>query len=160
MNQILADINCYVSIPKLKHHAEAGLTCSLKNQVGTVPKQLYTIPTNTGRRQKIHNPTGDSSASYLPRSICDLNAARPVHLAVVDAIKNSKGGEGVWITTFEPYESHALFAGKDPVATDSIGAFLMGLDCERRLSPCLAEGTCDNYLYLAESKRGRHKSAE
>jgi uncharacterized protein (DUF362 family) len=148
MNQILSDVDVYVSIPKLKHHAEAGLTCSLKNQVGAVPKPLYTITTNTSRRQKLHNPTGGSSASYLPESICDLNAARPVHLAVVDGIKNSKGGEGVWIPTFQPYQSHVLFAGKDPVATDSIGARLMGLKCEATALPLPGGGTCDNYLYL------------
>jgi uncharacterized protein (DUF362 family) len=148
MNQILSDIDVYVSIPKLKQHAEAGLTCSLKNQIGTVPKSLYTITSNTSRRQKLHNPTGGSSASYLPESICDLNAARPVNLAVVDGIKNSKGGEGVWISTFALYESHVLFAGKDPVATDSIGAYLMGLDCQATTLPLPGGGTCDNYLYL------------
>jgi uncharacterized protein (DUF362 family) len=148
MNQILSDVDVYVSIPKLKQHAEAGLTCSLKNQVGTVPKSLYTITSNTSRRQMLHNPTGGSSASYLPESICDLNAARPVNLAVVDGIKNAKGGEGVWIPTFVPYESHVLIAGKDPVATDSIGAYLMGLDCEAASLPLSGGGTCDNYLYL------------
>ena len=152
MNQILADVDCYVSIPKLKQHAEAGLTCSLKNQVGIVPFSEYTI-TGTGRRQKIHNPdTTASTASYLPQSICDLNAARPVNLAVVDGIKNAKGGEGVWITTFVPYQSHVLFAGKDPVATDSIGAYLMGLDCEAATFPLPGGGTCDNYLHLLNAK--------
>ena len=141
MNQILSDVDVYVSIPKLKHHAEAGLTCSLKNQVGAVPKQLYTITTNTSRRQKLHNPTGGSSASYLPESICDLNAARPVNLAVVDGIKNAKGGEGVWNPTFQLYQSHVLFAGKDPVATDSIGAHLMGLNCEATSLPLPGGGT-------------------
>ena len=152
MNQILSDVDVYVSIPKLKQHAEAGLTCALKNQVGTVPKSLYTITTNTGRRQKLHNPTGGPSNSYLPESICDLNAARPVNLAVIDGIKNSKGGEGVWIPTFVTYESHVLFAGKDPVATDSIGAYLMGLDCEAATLPLPGGGTCDNYLSLLKNK--------
>ena len=152
MNQILSDVDVYVSIPKLKQHAEAGLTCSLKNQIGTVPKQLYTITSNTSRRQALHNPTGNSSASYLPESICDLNAARPVNLAVVDGIKNAKGGEGVWIPTFETFQSHVLFAGKDPVATDSIGAFLMGLDCEAATLPLPGGGVCDNYLYLLNRK--------
>jgi uncharacterized protein (DUF362 family) len=153
MNQILSDVNVYVSIPKLKHHAEAGLTCSLKNQVGTVPKSLYITSSNTGRRQALHNPTGGASNSYLPESICDLNGARPVDLAVVDGIKNAKGGEGVWIPTFVPYESHVLFAGKDPVATDSIGAYLMGLDCEATSLPLPnGETMCDNYLDLLHNK--------
>jgi uncharacterized protein (DUF362 family) len=157
MNQILRDTDVYVSIPKLKQHAEAGLTCSLKNQVGTVPQSLYETSQIQYRRQALHSPTNGSSATFLPRSICDLNAARPVHLAVVDGIKNARGGEGVWNPNFVPYESHVLFAGKNPVATDSIGAYLMGLDCEaEKLQLPTDNGygdtECDNYLHLLNAK--------
>jgi uncharacterized protein (DUF362 family) len=157
MNQILRDTDIYVSIPKLKQHAEAGLTCSLKNQVGTVPQALYETTKIQYRRQAIHSPTNGSSASFLPRSICDLNAARPVHFAVVDGIKNARGGEGVWNPNFVPYESHVLFAGKEPVATDSIGAYLMGLDCEADKLQLPGDNgygdtECDNYLTLLHSK--------
>lgn len=153
MNQILRDTDVYVSIPKLKQHAEAGLTCSLKNQVGTVPQSRYETAAIQYRRQALHSPTNGSSASFLPRSICDLNAARPVHLAVVDGIKNARGGEGVWNPRFVPYEGHVLFAGKDPIATDSIGANLMGLDCEAKKLQLPAKDDygdtqCDNYLDL------------
>ncbi|MGA9117778.1 MAG: T9SS type A sorting domain-containing protein [Bacteroidota bacterium] len=34
------------------------------------------------------------------------------------------------------------------MATDSIGAFLMGLDCEASTLPLPDGGTCDNYLHL------------
>jgi uncharacterized protein (DUF362 family) len=157
MNQILQDTDVYVSIPKLKQHAEAGLTCSLKNQVGTVPASLYETQDTPWRRQAIHYPTYNSSAAFLPRSICDLNAARPVHLAVVDGIKNARGGEGVWNSNFVPSESHVLFAGKDPVATDSIGAYLMGLDCEAEKFQLpgdngFGDTECDNYLNLLHTK--------
>ncbi len=157
MNQILKDADVYVSIPKLKQHAEAGLTCSLKNQVGTVPQALYETPSIQYRRQALHSPTNGSSASYLPRSICDLNAARPVHFAVVDGIRNAKGGEGVWNSTFMPYRSHVLLAGLDPVATDSVGASVMGLDCEATKLPLPAKSSygdteCDNYLNLLNTR--------
>ena len=157
MNQILRDTDVYVSIPKLKQHAEAGLTCSLKNQVGSVPQSLYETTKIQYRRQAIHSPTNGSSASYLPRSICDLNAARPVHFAVVDGIKNARGGEGVWNPNFVPSESHVLFAGKEPVATDSIGAYLMGLDCEAEKFQLPGDNgygdtECDNYLALLHTK--------
>jgi uncharacterized protein (DUF362 family) len=157
MNQILRDADVYVSIPKLKQHAEAGLTCSLKNQVGSVPQSLYETQRIQYRRQALHDPDNGSSASHLPRSVCDLNAARPVHLAVVDGIKNARGGEGVWNPHFVPFESHVLFAGEEPVATDSIGAYLMGLDCEAeklQLPPDNSYGDteCDNYLHLLHTK--------
>ena len=157
MNQILRDTDVYVSVPKLKQHAEAGLTCSIKNQVGSVPQSLYETTQIHYRRQAIHNPMNSSSASYLPRSICDLNAARPVHLALVDGIKNAMGGEGVWNPNFVPYESHVLFAGKESVATDSIGAYLMGLDCEAEKLQLPGDNgygdtECDNYLNLLHTK--------
>ena len=157
MNQILRDTDVYVSIPKLKQHAEAGLTCSIKNQVGSVPQALYETASIQYRRQAIHSPTNGSSATFLPRSICDLFAARPVHFAVVDGIKNARGGEGVWNPNFIPYESHVMFAGKDPVATDSVGAYLMGLDSEAAKLQLPGDNgygdtECDNYLNLLYSK--------
>jgi uncharacterized protein (DUF362 family) len=96
MNQVIVDTDVYVSIAKLKQHAEAGITCSIKNQVGSVPQSSYTTQAIQYRRQAIHSPTNESSATFLPRSICDLFAARPVHFSVIDGIKNATGGEGVW----------------------------------------------------------------
>lgn len=149
MNQILSDIDVYVSIPKMKQHYEAGVTCSLKNQVGIVPRTLYQITGDDGRRGGIHHSAStDASTSYLPRSICDLNMARPVNLAVIDGIKNARGGEGTWNPTFEPCEDHVLLAGKDPVATDSVAAYFMGNNPEAETLDLPAGGQCDNYLDL------------
>jgi uncharacterized protein (DUF362 family) len=151
MNQVLADANVYVSIPKMKQHYDAGVTCSLKNQVGTVPMQPYVMPSDN-RRAKLHFEGGDISF-HLPHSICDLNLARPVHLAVIDGIKNALGGEGVWNSTFRLAESHVLLAGKDPVATDSVAAYLMGNNPEAATFQ-LPDGVrqCDNYLNLLHDK--------
>ena len=93
-------------------------------------------------------------------SVCDLNAARPVHLAIMDGIKNSTGGEGVWCAKFAACSKHALIAGLDPVATDSIGAKIMGLDPEAVTFPLPApmtdggvtSSTTDNHLYLLNAK--------
>jgi uncharacterized protein (DUF362 family) len=151
MNQILADVDVYVSIPKMKQHYDAGVACSLKNQVGTVPMQPYVMP-NDNRRAKLHFEGGDISF-MLPHSICDLNLARPVHLAVIDGIKNALGGEGVWNSTFRLAQSHVLLAGKDPVATDSVAAYLMGNNPEARKLQ-LPDGVrqCENYLDLLHQK--------
>ena len=157
MNQILRDTDVYISIAKLKQHAEAGFTGSIKNQVGSVPQSSYTTSVITYRRQALHSPTNGSSASYLPRSVCDLNAARPVHFAVIDGIRNATGGEGTWNPTFAPHRSHVMLAGLSPVATDSIGAKLMGLDCEATKLALPAKSSygdteCDNYLDLLHTK--------
>ena len=154
MNQILSDVDVYISIPKMKQHYEAGVTCSLKNQVGTVPRVTYQVKGDDGRRGGIHHLEGAdpvTSTTYLPRSICDLNMARPVNLAVIDGIKNARGGEGTWNLTFTPVEDHVLLAGKDPVATDSVAAYFMGNDPEAaklKLPDGAPGGECDNYLEL------------
>jgi uncharacterized protein (DUF362 family) len=170
MNKVLQEVDVYISIPKLKHHSAAGYTGSLKNQVGIVPQSLYTINGDNGRRGMLHHPTSTASEwNYLPESICDLNAARPVHLSVIDGIKNSTGGEGVWCTNFAPCSKHALLAGLDPVATDSIGAKIMGLDPEAASLPLPAPMTnggvtssiTDNHLYLLNGKgAGTNKPSE
>lgn len=148
LNNILNDVDVYVSIPKMKQHYEAGVTCSLKNQIGIAPMQLYTIPGDQGRRGALHSQTGGSSTSHLPRSICDLNLARPVNLAIIDGIKNARGGEGTWNPTFKACEDHVLLAGKDPVATDSVCSYFMGNDPEAETLKLPSGGKCDNYLYL------------
>ena len=161
MNKILQTVDVYISIPKLKHHSAAGFTGSLKNQIGAVPQTLYTITNDNGRRGALHHATSTASEwNYLPETICDLSAARPVHLAVIDGIKNATGGEGSWCSKFAPCSKHALFAGLDPVAADSIGAKIMGLDPEGTSFPLPApitdgsatSSTTDNHLHLLHSK--------
>jgi len=154
LNKILADVDVYVSIPKMKQHYEAGVTHSLKNQIGIAPLQLYMQHSWDGIRSRLHFEGGDIG-THLPRSICDLNLARPVHLAVIDGIKNAIGGEGAWNPTFQTAESHVLLAGKDPVATDSIASFLMGNNPEAAKFQ-LPDGRrqCDNYLELLHQKGG------
>ncbi len=161
MNKILQSVDVYVSIPKLKQHSSAGLSCSLKNQVGIVPLSSYTITGDSGRRGAIHHPSSAAAEwTYLPESICDLNAARPVHLAIVDGIKNATGGEGTWCANFLPCSKHVLLAGLDPVATDSVAANIMGLDPGAKSLPLPSSLTVgsgsslitDNYLYLLNGR--------
>ena len=160
VNQILADVDVFVSIPKMKEHAEAGVTGALKNLVGMVPKDLYTLPSDSGRRGALHGQGGPSS-THLPRSICDLNLARPVHLAVIDGIKNARGGEGVWNPMFQVAEDHVLIAGKEPVAADSVASYLMGHDPEAATITLPAGGQCDNHLHLLHQRGvGTNQMAE
>jgi len=150
-NQILDEVDVYISIPKMKQHYDAGVTHSLKNQVGMVPLQHYVLPNIPGYRSALHFD-GGNIRTHLPRSICDLNFARPVNLAVVDGVKNAVGGEGAWNPTFQPAESNVLLAGKDPVATDSVASYLMGNDPEAEKLQLPDGAQCDNYLELLNQK--------
>ncbi|MBN2356881.1 DUF362 domain-containing protein [candidate division KSB1 bacterium] len=152
LNAILSQVDVYISIPKMKQHYEAGVTHSLKNQIGITPISLYKKSPGDGNRSKLHTEGGDVGI-HLPRTICDLNLARPVHLAIIDGVKNAIGGEGVWNPTFQIAEHHILLAGKDAVATDSIASHLMGDDPEaERLR--LPDGVrqADNHLVLLNQR--------
>lgn len=160
LNRILDEVNAFVSIPKMKHHFNAAVTHSMKNLVGITPLSLYVKTGMSGYRSALHYDGGDIRL-HLPRSICDLNLARPVNLAVIDGIKNADGGEGPWNSTFELAEYHLLLAGKDPVATDSIASVQMGNDPEadKLITPDNQE--VDNYLkMLAERGMGTNVISE
>lgn len=150
-NRILDEVDLFVSVPKLKHHYEAGYTGAIKNHVGIVPKQLYELPNDKSRRGALHQEGGPSN-SHLPKSISDLFMARPIHLSVIDGIKNAIGGEGVWNPTFEPAQFNVLITGKDAVATDSVGAYIMGRDPSKSKLQLPAGGECDNHLYMLNQK--------
>jgi uncharacterized protein (DUF362 family) len=164
-NRILDEVDVYVSIAKMKQHYQAGVTHSIKNQVGIVPKDHYTMPSNTGNRSALHFEGGNFN-THLPRSICDLFFAVPVNLAIIDGIRNAEGGEGTWNPTFVPADYNVLIAGKDPVATDSVASYLMGNDPEADGLQLPGyevrdEQFSDNYLkLLSERGAGTNKMSE
>jgi uncharacterized protein (DUF362 family) len=85
----------------------------------------------------------------VPRTVVDLCAARPIHLAIVEAIKTMAGGEGPWIGGCTGVAPGILVAGLNPVTTDAVSMSLMGFD------PMADRGTppfevCDSTLKLAE----------
>jgi hypothetical protein len=86
----------------------------------------------------------------VPRTVVDLIAARPIHLAIVEGIKTMTGGEGPWIREkLEGVAPGVMVAGLNPVTTDAVAMAVMGFD------PMADRGTppferCDSTLKLAE----------
>jgi uncharacterized protein (DUF362 family) len=64
----------------------------------------------------------------VPWTIGDENAARPVHLAIVDGITTIRGGEGWWNPGIGFIAPGVIVAGFDPVATDAVSMAVMGFD--------------------------------
>jgi uncharacterized protein (DUF362 family) len=89
----------------------------------------------------------------VPRTIVDICAARPVHLAIIDGITSMSGGEGPWcggtaklaLTT-----PGILVAGLNPVSTDAVGTALMGYNDPRAVRGTKPFHFCDNHLLMAE----------
>jgi hypothetical protein len=166
-----------VSLAKLKDHANAGVTMSVKNLFGIAPTSIYgdnvdgsgrpsvDEQSTTARGDTFHrgsrqppagapqelNPTSPRLWSHrVPRITADLFGARPADLCLVDGIETNRGGEGPWIKGVEPIQPHLLFAGRNGVCTDAVCAAAMGYD------PAAGHGEFpfmgDNHLALLADK--------
>jgi uncharacterized protein (DUF362 family) len=172
LNHSYEDCDVFVSLAKLKEHATAGITLSMKNCFGIIPCTIYGDgagidepglaprggrgPMHSGYRQPSKSsppeidPSSPRDGGYrIPRAVADLVAARPIHLAVIDGIETMAGGEGPWIQGVRPVKPGVLIAGTNCVTTDAVATAVMGFDpmAERDTAPF--EGR-DNTLRLAE----------
>jgi uncharacterized protein (DUF362 family) len=173
LNHSYADCDVFVSIGKMKEHATAGVTLSMKNCFGMTPATIYGAGAGQdepsvaprGGRSMVHagnrqpsksappekDPSTPRQETYrVPRTVVDLISARPIHLAIVEGIKTMTGGEGPWIreqlTAVSP---GVLIAGLNPVNTDAVAMSVMGFDpmADRGAPPF---ESCDSTLRLAE----------
>jgi hypothetical protein len=172
LNHSYQDCDVFVSLAKMKEHATAGITLSMKNCFGLTPCTIYgtgagvdeptVVPTggrdmvHSGRRQpsKIappeKDPTSPREAGYrVPRTVVDLISARPIDLEVVEGIRTMAGGEGPWIPGCKAVAPGVIVAGTNPVNVDAVSMAVMGFDPmgDRGTPPF---ETCDSTLRLAE----------
>ena len=111
----IADIDVFINIPILKHHASTILTGALKNMMGlTTRKTNVTFHLGSGKR---------NDPEYLAQCIADLNLVRKPDLTVADATEfitgNGPAGPG-------PMKKLDLVvASTDPVAVDAFGAICL-----------------------------------
>ena len=155
LNMRYEKTDVFVSLAKLKDHANAGITMAVKNLFGIAPTSLYgdnydgagnpavNEQTISARGATFHRgsrqaPAGvpqeldpDSPRGWshrVPRITADLYGARPADLCLVDGIETNRGGEGPWIKGVQPIQPHLLLAGRNGVCTDAIAAAAMGYD--------------------------------
>jgi len=177
VNHSYVECDVMVSMAKLKEHRILGLALTMENMLGITPVTIYGESAGyeepalrpygrrtmfeTGYRQpsepspKEVDPHSPRDPGYrLPRVIADVLRARPVHLAILDGIETQTASEMV---TVEPglgrkirlVQPGVLIAGLNPVATDAVGAAVMGFDplADRPKPPF---ERADSFLRLAE----------
>jgi uncharacterized protein (DUF362 family) len=110
--QALLAADVIVSMPKLKTHHWAGITCSMKNFFGVVPGAVYGWPKNL-----LH-------FRGIDQSILDIVATVRPHLAIVDGVV---GMEGDGPIMGRPKAAGVILMGRDLVAVDATAARVMGL---------------------------------
>lgn len=174
LNRSYVDTDVMVSLCKLKQHLTAGVTLSMKNCFGLTPNSLYGDKAGseeaTAGRGPIHSPFGFENSKVqlpglkeiklspeptwrVPRTIVDICAARPIHLAIIDGITSMSGGEGPWCAGANQLRFTSpglMIAGLNPVATDAVGTALMGYDDPRAVRGTKPFHFCDNHLAMAE----------
>lgn len=98
-----------INIPIAKHHGLARLTLSMKNWMGIMG----------GRRSHIHQ--------NLDESLADLAKFVKPALTILDAVRilKANGPQGGSLDDVEKLDT--VIAGTDPVAVDSFGATLFGM---------------------------------
>ena len=123
-----------VSMPKLKTHHWAGMTCSMKNLFGTVPGAVYGWPKNW-----LHT-------HGIAQSVLDLTATIKPSLAIVDAITAMEGDGPIM---GKPRHLGFVAMGTDLPAVDATCARVIGLD------PMKIEYLRPASLYLGNVKESR-----
>jgi uncharacterized protein (DUF362 family) len=174
LNHSYEDCDVFVSIAKMKEHATAGVTLSMKNCFGITPCTIYgsgagvdepSLVPNGGRQpihsgfravsksapQELHPGQSRNDKERVPRTVVDLVAARPIDLAIVESVRTMTGGEGPWVGgDLQLVSPGVMVAGTNPVCTDAVCMSLMGFD------PMADRGTppfedCESIVKLAEA---------
>ncbi|MBU0637576.1 MAG: DUF362 domain-containing protein [Planctomycetes bacterium] len=109
----LRSADIIVSMPKLKTHHWAGVTCAMKNLFGVMPGIVYGWPKNV-----LH-------WSGIPNSILDINATVRPTLAIVDGIVGMDGDGPIM---GNPKRVGAVVIGKNLTAVDATCVRLMDLN--------------------------------
>ena len=146
-NPLVAEVDAFVSLSKMKCHWLCGITQSMKNLVGLVPFKFYERIPGDGYRTGFHGAEAETK-QRLPRVILDLNRARPIHLSLIDGIQTVDGSEGPWNQDLHRKSPGILIGGKNPVAADAVAVAAMGFDptMDYPNSPFLR---AENHLNLA-----------
>jgi uncharacterized protein (DUF362 family) len=109
--------NFLISVPVLKAHSLAGVTLTMKNMIGLAPPSHYQ---QGGHWKKASFHQGIQEAVY------NLNCYRTPDFTLLDATIGMQEAH-LWGPTCDP-PPNRLAAGFDPVAIDSYGCRLLGIN--------------------------------
>jgi uncharacterized protein (DUF362 family) len=118
-----ADLVC--SVPMMKTHGLAGVTLGMKNFIGAYPGQVYGTV-----RSRVHQVASRVEPSGTASAIVDIVKAAKVGLTVIDASTAMEGQGPSTSMGGKLVEMGLIVAGTNALATDMVGAHLMGFQPE------------------------------
>jgi len=111
LSKKLLDSKFFISCAIMKTHPLTTISGILKNQLGCLSEP---------EKRRYH--------PFLPKVLCDINRAIKPDLCIMDG---SPGLEGHGPIHGKPKDIGLILFGNDPVATDSVSAYLMGFNPSR-----------------------------
>jgi uncharacterized protein (DUF362 family) len=156
LHEAIAKADVFISVPKMKCHVSAGITLSIKNIFGCTPLPRYRENANDQYRSTMHK---GKWSERLPRILVDILKARPIDLAVVDAISTIDQGEGPWNNTvpgvrIRTVRPELLMVGRNPVAVDAVGTAVMGFDATAKARQVPFPSSLNHIALAAEAGLG------
>ena len=120
LHRSLTDIDMLCSVPMMKTHTLGGVTLGMKNLFGTYPGTTY-----GSVRSLVHDQTAGIERSGVAGAVIDIVRANKLGLVVIDA---SMAMEGNGPESGDLVKMDLIIAGTNPLATDMVGANIMGFD--------------------------------
>jgi uncharacterized protein (DUF362 family) len=130
------DADVFISVPVLKIH-DTGITCTLKNEIGTAPAAYYGYNKCAGTQYYGGLVHDVGHRRWTTEEIVDLAAIADIDFVIVDAI--------MCLETYKTYNGdnqvrfNTIVAGADPVAVDHVCAKLFCLNPDDIAHITLAE---------------------
>jgi len=118
VHKSLSEIDLLCSVPMMKTHVLARVTLGMKNLIGLYPGSAYGTV-----RSRVHNEAFKRNSPCVSFEIIDMVRACTPGLTVIDA---STSMEGNGPTDGELVRTNLIIAGTNPLATDMVGAKIMG----------------------------------
>jgi len=120
LHRSLIDIDMLCSVPMMKTHNLGGVTLGMKNLIGTYPGTTY-----GSVRSLVHDRAAAVERSGVAGAVIDIVRANKLGLVVIDA---STAMEGNGPVNGDPVKMDLIIAGTNPLATDMVGASVMGFE--------------------------------
>jgi uncharacterized protein (DUF362 family) len=120
IHKSVANASLVCSVPMMKTHVLATVTLAMKNLLGLYPGTAY-----YSVRSWLHDKAWQAGSQGVAYEIMDINQAVTTGLSVIDA---SSAMEGDGPTGGHLVDMNLIIAGTSPLATDIVGATVMGFD--------------------------------
>jgi uncharacterized protein (DUF362 family) len=118
----LTEVDLVCSIPIMKTHVLATVTLAMKNLIGLYPGKEY-----FAMRSRLHDMALEKGSKGVAYEIIDINRSVKTGLSIIDA---TVAMEGNGPTAGSLVDMGLIIAGTSPLATDMVGASIMGFEID------------------------------